>query len=118
MLYAPFTKKRTHNLGPIYLQKNDVLELDGVGKWEVGAKCSVMQGCRVGGRLGVRSCWSMVQVVASTLCRALGWGKALALVGVECGAILEGKNPLAPFFCSSGGGELVEVGQSRGRGGT
>jgi len=53
-----------------------------VGGWEVGAKCSVMQGCCVGGRLGVRSCWSMVQVVASTLCRALGWGKALALVGV------------------------------------
>ena len=79
MLFAPFTKKRTHNLGPIYLQKNDVLELDDVGGWEVGAKCSVMQGCCVGGRLGVRSCWSMVQVAASTKTNRVG--SASHLVG-------------------------------------
>jgi len=36
-----------------------------VGK-EVGVKCCGMQGCCVGGRLGVTSCQSIVQVAAST----------------------------------------------------
>jgi hypothetical protein len=37
MLIAPFTKKQTHNLGPIYFQKNDVLE--GVRGRKVAGKC-------------------------------------------------------------------------------
>jgi len=32
----------------------------GVGRREVGEKCCGMQGCRVGGRPGVRSCHSIV----------------------------------------------------------
>ena len=42
------------------------LRCSGVVGKEVALKCSGMQGCCVGGRLGVRSCWSMVQVAAST----------------------------------------------------
>jgi len=38
----------------------------GVVGREVGVKCCGMQGCCVGGRPGVRSCRSMVQVAAST----------------------------------------------------
>jgi len=38
MLRAPFTKKRTHNLGSIILQKNGVLEGVGVGGWEYGGR--------------------------------------------------------------------------------
>jgi len=39
---------------------------------EVGLKCCDMHGCCVGGRLGVRSCLSMVQVAASTKTNRVG----------------------------------------------
>jgi len=55
MISAPFTKKRTHNLGQIYFQKNDLLE--DVGGKEVGGKCGASKGvvC-VGGRVFVGAC--------------------------------------------------------------
>jgi len=42
MLSAPFPKKRTHNLGPLYFLKNDVLE--GLGGRKVGGKCGSSKG--------------------------------------------------------------------------
>jgi len=56
MLSAPFTKKQTHNLGPIYFPKNDVLE--GVGGRKVVGKCGSSKGvvC-VGGRVVGGACY-------------------------------------------------------------
>jgi len=81
MLCAPFTKKRTHNLGSIHLQKvmcwkvwvcgrlvystEMAMRCSGVGGREVGLKCCDMHRCYVCWRTGVRCWWSMVQVTAS-----------------------------------------------------
>ena len=57
MLCAPFTKKRTQNLGSIFAQKNNVLEGVGLGGWEyrgrwecgvVACKGVVLCGCEAG----------------------------------------------------------------------
>jgi len=77
MLCAPFSKKRTQNLGSIFVQKNDVLEGVVVGVWsteegvsEVLLRARVL--CCAGASPGMRSWRSMVQVAANMKTNRVG----------------------------------------------
>jgi len=70
---------------------------------EVGVKCCTTQGCCMDGRPGVSSCWSMVQVAASTKTKRVGtsarqseaevWGAAAIACRARCKMAQEEGDP-------------------------